>query len=554
MRIKDRIMRVALPLGITAALVAACSPNTVADPDGTDGSDEDVPALVYGNTDGGTTYTLNYNVYSPATDKSPNSALVYEPLVRIDYSDGGNLVPWLAESWTFSPDGTEVTFALRDDVTFSDGEPMTAEDVAFSLSIPLEHAELNATGATYEAVEAVSEHEVLVTYPAASYSSLNQFANLQIVPEHIWSEQDLTTWTNPEPVGTGGFTVAAFSPQQVTFEARDDYWGGTFEVQTVKVVPVTQDTVKAQLLSGDVQWGTVSWANGEDEFVALDPDVNHYQLYATGGAFSAIFNTGRAPFDDVHLRRALAMTIPRSDIVATLNRPGTEAGPTGLVDGVYADWLLPEYQGLVQEVDVEGALAELAESGFTVEGGALVRDGQVYNPTISFNTDFGWEAYADIMINSWRDNLGLEVTPAGAPGAALFEQQQTGQFDITINATGGAGVYGVYSGLSSQYLAPEGEQAATNYGRWNDPATDDVIARMASTADPEELRELGHEMQRIVVEGVPYSPIYTSYWFIDINASEWTGWPTPEDFSYIPSPQQGPDTTLTLLGLRRAES
>jgi peptide/nickel transport system substrate-binding protein len=251
-----------------AALVAACAPNDVTDPAG--GSESETSAIVYGNTDGGTTYVLNFNVFSPATDKSPNANLVYEPLVRIDHADGGAIAPWLAESWEFSEDGTELTFTLRDDVTFSDGEAMTAEDVAYSLSVPLEHPELNASGATYSAVEVVGDHAVHVTFDAPSFSVLNQFANLWVVPEHVWGEQDLTTWTNPEPIGTGGFTLGDFSPQQVTFAARDDYWGGEFAVDEVKVVPVTQDTIKAQLLAGEVEWGTVSWANGEEEFVAVN--------------------------------------------------------------------------------------------------------------------------------------------------------------------------------------------------------------------------------------------------------------------------------------------
>ncbi|WP_156250413.1 ABC transporter substrate-binding protein [Pseudactinotalea terrae] len=553
MRTSTRFMRAAAGLGVVAAFVAACSPNDVTEPGG-GGSATTESELIYGNTDGGTTYVLNFNVYSPATDKSPNSGLVYEPLVRIDHSDGGNVAPWLAQEWVFNEDGTELTFTLREDVTFSDGEPMTAEDVAYSLSIPLENPELNATGATYTSVEATGDAEVHLTFESASFSVLNQFAGLLIVPEHIWSEQDLTTWTNPEPIGTGGFTLGDFSPQQLTFAARDDYWGGEFAMETLKVVPVTQDTVKSQLLTGDVEWGTVSWANGEEEFVAANPETNMYQLYATGGSFAAFFNTARTPFDDVHIRRALALTIPSTDIVATLNRPGTEANPTGLQDGIYDDWLLPEYQGAIREVDVEAALEELALSGYTVENGALVRDGETYNPTLSFNTDFGWEAYADIMINSWREHLGLEVTPAGAPGAALLEQQQLGQFDITIQGAGGSSAFGAYSGLSSEFVVPEGEQAAANYGRWSDPETDAAIAEMAGTADPDELREASYVLQRVVAEEVPFAPIYASYWFIDINASRWTGWPTPESFEHVPSPVLGPSTTLTLLDLEPATS
>ena len=103
-------------------------------------------------------------------------------------------------------------------------------------------------------------------------------------------------------------------------------------------------------------------------------------------------------------------------------------------------------------------------------------------------------------------------------------------------------------------MVPEGEQAAANYGRWSDPETDAAIAEMAGTADHDELREASYTLQRVVAEEVPFAPIYASYWFIDINASRWTGWPTPEDFEHVPSPVLGPSTTLTLLDLEPATS
>lgn len=534
--------------GLVAAL-AACAPGPAPTAAGTD-------TIVFGKSDGGTTYVQNYNVLGPATEKAPNAELIYEPLARIDYSAGATVEPWLAESLEFDETGTELTVALRDDVTFSDGEPMTADDVVYSLGLPLERPELNLAGVTYSGVEGVDESTVLVTFDEPSFAALNQFASsmLPIVPEHIWSEQDLTTWTNPEPVGTGPFTLDAFAPQQVTLKAREDYWGGDLPMTYFKILATNAETVKAQLLRGDVDWAPTSWANAEEEFVGADPENHLYQLYATGGAYSMLYNTAQAPFDDVHLRRALALTIPRSDITATLNRPGTEAGPTGLVDQIYEDWLLPEYQGVVQEVDADAALAELEQSGYQVVDGALVRDGQRYEPTLSFNQDFGWNAYADIMINSWREHLGIEVRPAGAPGATLYDEQQTGQFDLTIGTTGGAGVYGVYSFLHSRYAVPIGEAAATNVGRWNDPETDAAIEAMAVASSEEELKTAAQDVQRIVVDEVPFSPIYNSYWFVDINASDWTGWPTPEDFDAVPFPSLGPDTIRTLMALEPAGS
>ncbi|MGO4424562.1 ABC transporter substrate-binding protein, partial [Streptomyces sp. MCAF7] len=298
----------------------------------------------------------------------------------------------------------------------------------------LKDAAFNTGGTTYDRVAKKDATTVTIHWAKAAFSELNQLGNvlLPVVPKRIWEGKNLRTWTNPDPVGTGAFTLERFAAQQVTLRARDDYWGGKFALKQIKVIPTNGDSLRAQLLRGEVNWALSGWNGGEQEYVAKDPKHHMYQRYATGGAYSLFFNTARAPFDDIHLRRALAMTIPRKDIVATLQRPGTEAGPTGLVDEVYGDEIVPEYRGKVQKVDAAAAQRELALSGFKVQDGKLVKDGKSYTPKLSFNQDYGWDAYANIMIRSWQKHLGIKVKSVGAPSANLLDQQQRAEFDLTI--------------------------------------------------------------------------------------------------------------------------
>ncbi|MGW7684121.1 ABC transporter substrate-binding protein [Kribbella sp. NPDC054772] len=537
-------------LVVGAVLVAGCS-GPAAKPAG--GGAAAGASIVYAKTDGGTTFVRNYNVMGPATDKAPNMELVYEPLMRVDYSDGGVVKPWLAESWSFGEQGELLTIKLRDDVTWSDGQKFTADDVAYSLGLPIEKPDFSIAGITYKSVAKTDEHTIQVRFAEPSYATLNQFANilLPMVPKHIWSGQNLNTWTNPDPVGTGPFTLKEFKPQQITLQARADYWGGKLPMSTYKIIPTSADALKAQLLKGDIDWASASWPNGEKEYVAKDPDKHLYQLYSNGGAMSVLFNTGKAPFNDEHVRRALALTIDRTAVVTTLQRPGTEAGPTGLSEQLFADWLDPAYKGKVQKVDPDAAKAELAKGGWTVDNGALVKDGKRYQPSILFNSDWGWGNYADILINTWKKTLGLQVKSAGQPSAGYYDKQNLGQFDLVAASTGGSGVYGVYRFLSSQYLTPIGKSATLNQGRWNDPQTDAIVAAMQRTDDVEQLNTLGRQLQKIVVDKVPFSPIYNNFYFVDINATRWTGWPAPDNFEHIPFVGMGPDTILTMLKLQR---
>lgn len=507
--------------------------------------------LVIGKTDAGTTYPRNFNVIGPATQKTPGASLIYEPLVRTDYSDGATTKPWLAQRWEFTDGGATLRFTLREDVTFSDGEPLTADDVVYSLNLPVAQPQFNIAGVTYTAVEKVDDTTVAVHFAQPAFSELNQFANPQLpmVPKHIWAEQNLSTWTNPDPVGTGPVTLAGFSPQQVTLATRADYWGGKPAMKTIKIIPTSQDAVKAQLLRGEVDWAATSWPGADKEYVAIDPEHHHYQQYATGRAYALVFNTVKAPLDDPDLRRALSLTIPRTDIVATLNRPGTEAGPTGLADQVYGDWLREEYRDADPAVDVAAARKALADGGFTVRNGALVKGGRSFTPTLSFNQDYGWGAYADIIVNSWQKTFGLTVRTVGVPSVNLYEQQQLGDFDLTVAEIGGPGVFATYAGFNSKYTKSLGQKASSNFGRFSDPALDAAVSAMARTDDEDELKDLARDVQKVVVEQVPFAPIYNSYWFVDINSKRWGGWPTPDEFDRVPFPELGPDTTRTLLGL-----
>src|SRR5699024_1467302 len=185
------------------------------------------------------------------------------------------------ESWEFNEEGTELTFTLRDDVTWNDGEPFTAEDVAFTWQLVLDGK--TNTVYPFTAVEATDDTTVRVTYDRPSFTDLIPFNPRRIVPKHIWESEDPAAFTDPEPVGTGPFVLDSFSPQQVALRVRDGYWGGeSAGVQTVKLLAMSSDAAKDALIKGDIDYGTWAWENGEEEFVSLDPEINEYSFYPTG--------------------------------------------------------------------------------------------------------------------------------------------------------------------------------------------------------------------------------------------------------------------------------
>ena len=113
---------------------------------------------------------------------------VFDALVRLD-PRSGEMVPALAERWEISPDGTEVTFALRQDVRWHDGEPLTAADVVFTFdaiydpSVPTSHKDILTIDGQRIAVEALDDHTVRMRLPHAFAPLLNAIA-APIVPKH----------------------------------------------------------------------------------------------------------------------------------------------------------------------------------------------------------------------------------------------------------------------------------------------------------------------------------------------------------------------------------
>ncbi|MER5421880.1 ABC transporter substrate-binding protein [Streptosporangium roseum] len=559
---KVRFSVTAGALGL-ALLLTACSPGT------SGGAQETATNAAGGTSDSislrinnATTYSRNFNIYSPSTDIAPQISLIYEPLVRRNVLKGGRLEPWLAESWEWSDGDKTVTLKLRTDVKFSDGTPMTSKDVAFTLNISLEHPELNTGGQTYVSAEATDDHTVVVKWKKPAQLDFYRFAlgvtgfAPRIVPEHIWKDKDLKTWTNPDPVGTGVGKLTQFTPQQFTLETRADYWGGQFPMKTIKIVATGgDDQTKARLLKGDIDYATISWPNAEQEYMARNPKANVYKTFHTGGEESLLFNLAKEPFSDVNVRKALAMSVERASVLKLAPTGQEPANACGLEPQVYAEFMAPECKP--QPLDVEGAKKALADGGWTVEGGRLAKDGKSYPLSIKVVQEYAnWMAYGKGMQDQWKSNLGLDVKVTAIPEENYDPQLNEGDYDMALYWTGNSnGLYSVFADqLDSDKYKPIGKDAQyQNQSRWKDTSTTPLLDRLRDTVgDPAAQKEAGYQLQKVVLDQVPFSPMFTADWFVEMNQSRWVGWPETGKTDHVPHSGIGPDIVMTLKGLKPA--
>lgn len=485
---------------------------------------------------------------------------IYEPLMmRNQARPSEEPSPWLAESVVWNEDFTEAVITPREGVTWSDGEEFTADDVAFSIQLRKDFDALNAAALPYDTIE-TDGTTVTVTFTAGQFVNQSKLYDLVMVPEHIWADvEDPTTDTNPEPVGTGPYTLESWTPQAATVVARDDYWGGEPAVPEIRYSSYNDNNaLTTALTTGEAQWGWTFIADFENVYIAQDPE--HYNQYAAGGLGIDVLylNNETKPFDDKAFRQALNMVIDRQELVdvATSGVNPALTSVTGLPLPAGEEFLSPEYAGQEYEVDVEGARALLEDAGYTWEGEKLVDpDGEevafeLVNPA-------GWNDYLtalDLIKNSAAE-LGATATvnPVNQDGW-FADVIPGGDFQATLHWTdGGATPWDMYSDImDGAHYKKLGEPATWNFGRFqNDDATK-ALADYAAAPDEAARAAALETVQKVFVEEVPGIAIWTRPATAQYSTQNYVGWPSEEDPYNQPQPT-GVQAAQILMNLEPAD-
>jgi peptide/nickel transport system substrate-binding protein len=214
--------------GIAAAMVlglgvAACSSSHSGS-----GSTSSKSVTITEEATTGVTFTKNFNPFdtnSMATQMNMRS-LTYEPLFEFNALQPGVIHPWLGKSYTWSNGGKTLTVDLRTGVKFSDGQPMTSADVAYTFNTMNSSAAANYSGVpALASVTTPDSSTVVLNFKAAQYANIFAIAgDTFIVPKHAFSSLgNVATATVAVPVGTGPYVLKSFTTQLVTFSANPHY-------------------------------------------------------------------------------------------------------------------------------------------------------------------------------------------------------------------------------------------------------------------------------------------------------------------------------------------
>lgn len=555
-----RLKASAIALGIATALVlTGCSSSGGNDDDSTTSSGGGA-ALTIAKPDGAiATESNNPWIGDSSALKLGYVNAIYEPVGIVNVVDPSDEVrPWLASEITWSDDYTSVTLTTREGVKWSDGQDLTADDIAYSYQMLVDTPELNTAALDITDV-AVDGDTVTVSFGTPMFAKQDKVLHRFVVPKHVWEGiADPTTETNPDPVGTGPYTLTSFSTESVQLDARDDYWGGELAVPTLYYVSYNDNSaLTTALANGDADWAQAFLPNVQSAFVDKDPEHNVYWAPAGLGIDAMFVNTTKKPFDDVAFRQAVNMVIDREQHQQIAREGGVPllTSVTGLPTPAGDPFISDEYAGEEYEVDVAGAKKVLTDAGYTFQGDSLVDpDGEPV--TFRLSVPQGWNDYVTgiSLIAESVKAIGVEATVDTPDSDSWWAAKGTGDFDAILHWTEtGATPYDIYSDtMDARWLKPVGEAADYNFGRFDSPeATAALDAYLAATTDEDRATAIA-EAQKIFVEQVPVMPIGTRPFITEFNTRSYVGWPSDHD-PYINADPTQPTAVLILTQLKPAE-
>ncbi len=457
-------------------------------------------------------------------------ALSYDYLVGYSVDDMSP-VPALAESWETSDDGLTWTFDVREGVTWSDGEPFTAADVAYTYDRVLTGETEATTWSSYLAsVESVSApDDTTVVLELEQPNAVLPLLPIPILPEHVWkdvSAEEVATFPNePEPgepvVGTGPFELVEGKAGGSTyrFEANEDYWGGAPHVDEVVFrVFKAEDPMVQALVKGEVDFVhdisplQVDALQGREGITALNGASPYFEElgFNTGAEDEdgRRLGDGNRALEDPAFRRALGHAIDRDRLVEAAYQGAAKPGDV-VVPPAYPGfrWEPPEDQ--VVDFDLARADELLVEAGYETDadGTRLMPDGTPVAPMRLFaRTEEKRSVTTMDFVSEWLGELGIdsEVTPLES--ARLTEVILEGEYDVF---------------QWGWYVEPDPDAildvfTCAQRAGWSDswycnPEYDELMAAQKAETDDDARVEIVRQMQQILYEDAPYQVIaYTT--------------------------------------------
>jgi peptide/nickel transport system substrate-binding protein len=568
MRFLARHRRRSLWAGIGLAAAIAALSVTAAAPAAVDGSG----AVAAGHTclvmtgSGDPAFVKNFNPYT-ATGLPSGSFVqgaMYEPLVVV--GEGGlKPVPWLASSWAWSNGNKTLTLNIRKGVKWSDGKPLTAADVAYSLTAGKQDPVMDRIGLTGAGNEVVSvkakgASQVVIALNAPDSQFIAATLNRQfVVPQHVWAKvAKPATFLNPSPVSSGPFNaISRFTTQDYVFSKNPRYWlKGAPKIPCLEYVQAaSNDAALALIQNGSVDWTHNFVPNVEKAYTSKDPKHFHAFYATTAYPISLHFDDTQYPFSIAAFRRALSLAIDRNS-VSKLGEYGY-APPTDAIglNGLFPKWVTDK--GVANDAkamarfDQATAKAQLTGAGFTYKGNTLI-DPKGNPVKIDIHVISGWSDWvaSNQIITKNLEGIGISSSVALEPDWGSWQPSAFAtKFPTLLWEMGSQGSpYGYfYANLSKNAFIASGEDGSPtgNTEHFSDAAATTLLAQWKATLDPKKQQQIATKLEKIWLQQMPVVPLFVGPRWSTYSTKYFHCFDSPKKFFGDPIFTTFPDNILS---------
>jgi peptide/nickel transport system substrate-binding protein len=472
-----------------------------------------------------------------------SSGFIYEPLVQVAYVRSNYVIPWLATSWAWTNGNKTLTWHLRQGVNWSDGKPFTSADVVFSFQLMEKYPALNATGISFSSISAPDASTVVMNFSTPQSQNFESFAGQLIVPEHIWSKiSNPATWADPDPVGTGPFTLSTFSPQGYLLTKNPHYWQpGKPEIGGLRFVAFSDNETQANAIAeGQIDWAADYLPNAQTTYLNRNPDNNYWVPEA--GSDGLIPNLDTYPLSDLQVRRAISAGIDRSAIAAARNSPPA-TNVTGLPVPSFSSIIAAQYQSQNYQQNASQAKSILTADGWTMgSNGFYQKNGKELSFSITFPAAYTDIAAAASVLAQELKSIGINMTIDTVPASEINTLTGLGRFQSTMGYPVAyvPTAWSFYSEqMDPQFYQPVGKNIPTyeDIERFKDPTALKLFQEYP-TASTAEQTKINAQLEGIWASQLPV--ISMIYWgdYAEWNSSKVTGWATASDPYFMPSPNE----------------
>ena len=467
--------------------------------------------------------------------------LVYDAMYQLELDGTYSLE--LADDVQVSDDGTVWTFTIRDGITFHDGEPLTAEDIAFTYNLYQNQEDfpfLPVYTDYFESVEAPDEKTVVITLSEAIPNMESQLVFLYVLPEHIWSQvENPGEFENLDMVGSGPFKLVDYRQNEyVSLEAVKDHFLNPPKVDgAVFQTFDSQDALVQALRTGQVDMITempntavVSLRNEPDIQVVngppFSPSVADIILNVTepedcppdDGVCS-----GHPALRDRQVRLALAHATDKQQIIDVvllgLGSPGLTLIPDSM--GVFYDSAIEDYA-----YDIDLANQILDDAGYLDTDGDGVRETPDGQPLIFrmnwANDSTNMPRMAEILSATWSE-IGVKTEQAALdPDALTSVCCPTFDYDVILWGWGSDPDPAFLLSVMTTDEIPTG----TSESGYSNPEYDELYTEQATELDQAKRVEIIHRMQEIAHHDLPYIIPYYDQAVQAYRTDRFRGWIT----------------------------